>query len=118
MRQKDFIDSHKGATAPYILFLIYYYNAWDNPLSWIYLALHGTYGILWVLKSRFFGDMQWEQRCSLPFGLLVWGYLSLYWISPWLIASGRASMPPAWYLGLCIALYSFGVFFHFVSDMQ
>jgi len=25
---------------------------------------------------------------------------------------------PAWYLGLCISLYIFGIFFHFTTDMQ
>ena len=25
---------------------------------------------------------------------------------------------PPWYLGLCISLYTFGVFLHFASDMQ
>ena len=118
MRQRHFIDSHKGATGLFTLALIAYYNAWDNPLAWLYLAMHGTYGVLWIVKSRLFGDMQWEQRASLGYGLLIWGGLSMYWVSPWLIASGRATMPPAWYLGLCVSTYSLGVFFHFASDMQ
>ena len=118
MRQRHFIDSHKAATGLFALALIAYYNAWDNPLAWLYLAMHGTYGILWIVKSRTFGDMQWERRTSLAYGLFIWSGLSLYWVSPWLIASGRSTMPPAWYLGVCVLLYSFGVFFHFASDMQ
>jgi protein-S-isoprenylcysteine O-methyltransferase Ste14 len=118
MRQRHFIDSHKGATGLFTLLMMYCYDAWENPLLWVYLALHGTYGVLWILKSRMFGDMQWEQRTGLPYGLVIWAGLSMYWTSPWLIASGRATMPPAWYLGMCVATFAFGVFFHFASDMQ
>jgi protein-S-isoprenylcysteine O-methyltransferase Ste14 len=118
MRQRHFIDSHKGATGLFTLALMAYYHAWDSPLAWLYLAMHGTYGVLWIVKSRLFGDMQWEQRTELPYGLVIWASLSMYWVSPWLITSGRATMPPAWYLGLCVLTYSFGVFLHFVSDMQ
>ena len=51
IKQKNFIDFHKGITFVYILFLIWYFDAFENQAIWIYLGLHGTYGILWVLKS-------------------------------------------------------------------
>ena len=54
MRQKHFIDSNKAATAFLVLFLIAIYRQWQNPTAWVYLALHGTYGFLWVLKSKIF----------------------------------------------------------------
>jgi steroid 5-alpha reductase family enzyme len=117
VKLKQFIDSHKAATAFVVLSLIIYYRQWDNPTAWVYLALHGTYGILWVLKSRIFPDRQWEQPATLVVGLSVWVILSLYWIAPWLITV-QARKAPAWYLALCIAIYTFGIFFHFVSDMQ
>ena len=117
MKQKHFIDSHKGATAIYVAILMVAYKQWDNPTAWVYLALHGTYGILWVLKSRFFGDRQWEQPTSLAYGLVILAGLSLYWIAPWLLVSRAVQVPP-WLLGLCVSLYAFGVFFHFASDMQ
>jgi protein-S-isoprenylcysteine O-methyltransferase Ste14 len=118
MRLKHFIDSHKGITGLAVLAMIAGYGAWENPVAWLYLALHGTYGILWITKSRFFADAHWERPSSLGFGLLIWGGLSLYWVGPWLITSGRSPTPPAWYLGLCVALYSVGVFLHFAADMQ
>jgi protein-S-isoprenylcysteine O-methyltransferase Ste14 len=33
------------------------------------------------------------------------------------LAANNIQVPP-WYLGLCVTLYGFGVFFHFASDMQ
>lgn len=118
MKQKHFIDSHKGATSVYVFALIAAYGEWDNVVAWVYLALHGTYGLLWMAKSRFFPDAQWEQPTSLMGGLLIWVVLSLYWIAPWLIVSGNANSVEPWFIGFCVALYSVGVFMHFVSDMQ
>jgi steroid 5-alpha reductase family enzyme len=117
MKQRHFIDSHKAATGVFVLGLIAIYGQWDNPTAWVYLALHGAYGLLWVLKSRFFPDKQWEQPTSFAYGLVIWAGLTLYWIAPWLITSQNVQAPP-WYLGLCIAIYAVGVFWHFASDMQ
>ncbi len=117
MKQKHFIDSHKGATFIWVLALMWYFNAWQNTTLWVYLALHGGYGIMWILKSLTFGDKQWEQPTGIAYGLVIWGSLSLYWIAPYIIASTPVNAPP-WYIGLATSIYVFGVFFHFTSDMQ
>ncbi len=117
MRQKFFIDTHKAATAPVILSLMAWGDAWDNPTAWLYLALHGTYGVLWVWKSRVFGDKSWEAPCSAAYGLMIWGGLTLYWIAPWWIVSADVHVGAPYAAG-CVALYVIGVFLHFVSDMQ
>ena len=93
------------------------HGAWDNETAWIYLATHGTYGVLWVLKSRVFPDAQWERETGLAYGLVIWGGLTLYWIAPWLITAGDLHAP-AWLLGACVAVYAVGVLLHFASDMQ
>ena len=117
MKQKHFIDSHKGATPLAVLGLMAWYDQWSNPTAWIYLALHGTYGLLWVIKSRTFGDRQWEQPTTFGYGLVIWGALTLYWVAPWLFTS-QAIDAPAWWLCMCVTMYSLGVFLHFASDMQ
>ena len=113
-----YIDSHKAVTGLFILGLIAAYDEWENTVAWIYLALHGTYGVLWVLKSHFFGDKSWEREVALAEGLGTWLILSLYWIAPWLIVSGNANEIEPWFIGLCVSMYAFGLFWHFVSDMQ
>ena len=117
MKQRHFIDSHKGFTFLAVLIMMAIYDQWRNPTAWVYLALHGSYGLLWVLKSRTFPDRQWEQRTGPGYALVIWGGLTLYWIAPWLLTWRGVEAPP-WYLGLCISLYAFGLFFHFASDMQ
>jgi len=117
MRKRHVIDPLKGITFLVVLLLIARFDQWDNPTAWVYLGLHGTYGFLWMLKSRLFPDKQWEQPCSLGFALVIVGGLALYWIAPWLLTARGVQAPP-WYLGLCVAIYAFGLFFHFASDMQ
>jgi steroid 5-alpha reductase family enzyme len=117
MKQKHFIDSHKGATAFFILFCMYCFDGFQSPTLWLYLATHGTYGFLWIWKSRVFPDKQWEQSASIWYGLYIWAGLSLYWITPFIIASQKIEAP-AWLMGLSVMAYSFGVFLHFTSDMQ
>ncbi|MBI3394417.1 MAG: DUF1295 domain-containing protein [Spirochaetia bacterium] len=118
MKMKYFIDSHKGATAFWVLGVMYFFNRWDNTTLWLYLALHGTYGFLWITKSVVFGDKSWERQTSIWFGVFgVWGGLSLYWVTPVLIAMWNVRAPD-WYLALFTAVYSFGVFLHFAADMQ
>lgn len=117
MKQRQFIDSHKAATGPAVLVLMAIYDQWQNPTAWIYLALHGSYGLLWVLKSRFFPDRSWEEETGWAYGLLIWGGLTLYWIAPWLLTARGVQAPP-WYLAFCVTLYTLGVFFHFSADMQ
>ena len=51
------------------------------------------------------------------YALVILGGLTLYWIAPWLL-TWRGVQAPGWYLGLCISLYAFGLFFHFAADMQ
>ena len=123
MKQKYFIDFHKGITFLYILLLISYYNAFNNTTIWVYLGLHGTYGILWVMKSLIFPDKSWEQKTSFVYGIVILLGLSLYWVSPWIIVSGYFNngamvIIPNWLISVVIFLFGFGVFLHFSSDMQ
>ena len=129
MKQKHFIDIHKGLNSVFILLLMYFFNSWDNLIAWLYLALHGTYGFLWITKSRVFPDKQWENKTSIWYGLFIWFGLSLYWVAPYLIIAERKILPFAIsihpdyalhpiYIFSCISLYVIGIFLHFTSDMQ
>lgn len=120
LRERHLIDLFKLATGPVVLALMALWDAGaalGRTTPWIYLAIHGTYGLLWVLKSRIFGDKSWERPCTpLRFVLLVTG-LSGYWASPALIVTQGVELPPP-YLAACVALFGLGVFLHFAADMQ
>ena len=117
MKQKHFIDSHKCITLPVIFALIVYFCQWENMTAWIYLALHGSYGFMWIAKSRIFPDKTWEKKCSIWYGLYIWVGLTLYWVSPWIIISNGITHQPI-FLFFSIFMYSIGIFLHYASDMQ
>jgi protein-S-isoprenylcysteine O-methyltransferase Ste14 len=117
LRQKHFIDVHKGATAVFALLCVARFNQWENPTAMIYVATHGVYGVLWMAKSCAFGDRSWEAPCTAFYGVYIWSGLTLWWITPFLICR-HAVHAPAWLLAAGVASFGFGVFLHFASDMQ
>jgi steroid 5-alpha reductase family enzyme len=117
MKQKYIINFMKGASFPVILAMMAIFGQWQNTTAWIYLALHGMYGILWNLKSFIFPDKSWERVVGWRWSLIsIFGLLA-YWVAPWILTS-QGVEDPLWLLGLCVALNLLGVFLHFVTDMQ
>lgn len=116
-KQKYFIDFHKGITFLAVLAMMAWFGRWENVTAWVYLALHGTYGLLWVLKSRIFPDKQWEIDKGPAYALVILFGLSTYWVSALLITWLDVNAP-AWLIGLAVSMNIFGIFCHYVSDMQ
>ena len=117
IKQKYMIDFAKGITWLLVLFLINYFNQINNLTAWVYFCLHGSYGIMWVLKSYIFPDKTWESRVGIPYALLILVGLILYWAPAYIITSTghQASLN---IIVLAICTFTIGVFYHFASDMQ
>lgn len=116
MKIKHFINIHKGATAPAVFGLMLVYDNFSTA-AWIYLALHGTYGALWLIKDQVYPDKSWEQPMSLAGGVGMLVVLGLYWIAPFILISQNVS-PPGAVMAAAVSLNIFGVFAHYVSDAQ
>ena len=85
--------------------------------AWVYLALHGTYGILWLLKDQIYPDKKWEQEIPVPVGIFSLILISLYWVAPFiLISSGTIPSPPL--IAAAIFINILGVFLNYTSDAQ
>jgi steroid 5-alpha reductase family enzyme len=116
MQLRHVINLHKGSTALVIgALMLTYANA--SLGAWVYLALHGTYGMLWLLKERIFPDRQWQQPIGWFPAVVMFLVLALYWLAPYLLISSGA-VPPSPLVALAIALNVLGVFLHFGSDAQ
>ena len=116
LKAKHVLNFHKGMTGLIVAgLMLVYQNFTLGP--WIYLALHGTYGVLWLLKDRIYPDKQWEQEISFGQGILIFGIAALYWVAPWLLVSSR-TVPSAPLLAITISLNIVGVFLHYASDAQ
>ena len=116
MKAKHFINLHKGTTFFFVLgLMLVYQNFTLGP--WVYLALHGTYGFLWLLKDKLYPDKQWEEEIPLALGIVGFGIVSLYWVAPFLLISHRA-VPPLPLVAAAIAINILGVFLAYGSDAQ
>ncbi len=95
--------------------MAYYDNYATAP--WLYLALHGGYGVLWLLKDRIFPDRRWEEDVPTLLGLVTFLALGAYWVAPWLLISRRVELA-APILAIAVFLNLLGVFLHYGSDAQ
>jgi protein-S-isoprenylcysteine O-methyltransferase Ste14 len=110
------INLSKGLTAFIIMLMMFCYDNFSTA-AFIYLALHGSYGMLWLLKDRIFPDKQWEQTVSLAYAVFVFAVLALYWLPGWLLISSDFQPSPG-LLATAVALNGVGVMLHFASDSQ
>jgi protein-S-isoprenylcysteine O-methyltransferase Ste14 len=112
-----YINAHKVLVIPVVLGLMWLYGNWSAE-AYIYLALHGTYSILWLIKQTTFPDHRFEERqpplIGIPFIFLP---LAGYYLAPYLLISRHVSLPP-YLLAIVLSSYTLGIFLHYVSDAQ
>lgn len=116
------INFQKAGTFPFLAFLIWYYDN-TSTAAWVYLALHGSYGLAWLVKDLSFPDAGWQKRITIAGGINAFlGVLGWYWVFGWLLIS-RYSDPdyplpePAWFT-LCISLCLLGSVIMIAADAQ
>jgi protein-S-isoprenylcysteine O-methyltransferase Ste14 len=116
------INFQKGGTFLFLAALMAYYGN-TSAAAWIYLALHGSYGLVWLLKDLAFPDPNWQTRVTILGGINAFLFvLAPYWSFGWLLISGSAQphypLPePAWFC-LCISLCMLGSVIMIAADAQ
>ncbi|WP_036485475.1 isoprenylcysteine carboxylmethyltransferase family protein [Myxosarcina sp. GI1] len=116
MKIKHSINTHKLLTFAFVLGLMVFYDNFTIA-AWVYLALHGTYGIMWLLKDSLYPDKQWEAETSIPMGIFNFIMLGLYWVAPFLLISNYVE-PPFALIAAAIAINITGTVLHYGSDAQ
>lgn len=116
MKIKHAINTHKFLTFAFVLGLMVAYDNFTIA-AWVYLALHGTYGIMWLLKDRLYPDKQWETEVSIPMGIFTFIFVGLYWVAPYILISNRVE-PPLALIAAAIAINITGTVLHYGSDAQ
>ena len=116
MKLNQLINLHKGMTAFVVLGLMFFYNNFTiAPL--VYLALHGTYGLLWLLKEKIFPDPYFKEKINFLTSFTGFIFLGSYWIAPYILISSQKSVPD-FIIAASISINIIGVFLHFASDTQ
>jgi len=116
------INFQKGGTFFFLGLLMWRYHN-TSPAAWLYLALHGTYGLVWLLKDLAFPDPSWQKRVTILGGLMAFlTVLGPYWLFGWLLISGTAKpvypLPPGAWFCLCVSLCLFGSVLMIAADAQ
>jgi hypothetical protein len=66
-----------------------------SAAAWVYLALHGSYGLVWLLKDHSFPDPNWQRDITLGGSFMAFAaVLGWYWVFGWLLISGVSSPTP------------------------
>lgn len=112
------INVQKGGTALFVLFLIWLFEA-RSTAAWVYLALHGTYGLCWVMKDLAFPDPSFQKRVTFGGALMsVLLVLGPYWLAPVVLITAGREDPGDAFLGLVIAQHTLGLAIMMASDAQ
>lgn len=114
------INFQKGGTLLWVAFLMYWYDNYSTP-AWIYLALHGSYGLCWLLKDAVLPDPNWERRVTIAGGLVAFGLvLGPYWSFAFILISGMFALPPVSnaLLAAAVITHTLGVVIMMTADAQ
>lgn len=122
------INLHKALVGPLVLTLMVARGDFSLA-ALLYLALHGCYGVLWIVKDVAFPDASWRKPCSVTSAIAVFVFpLGLYLLAPLLMLTplgrwvpggwGTTASLPANVAFAAVVLFAVGAFLHFVSDAQ
>lgn len=116
------INFQKGGSFFFFGFLIWYYQN-TSTAAWIYLALHGGYGLVWLIKDLAFPDPNWQIKITIGAGINAFAaVLGLYWVFGWLLISRSSQpvypLPEAVWFALCISLCLLGSVIMIAADAQ
>jgi protein-S-isoprenylcysteine O-methyltransferase Ste14 len=111
------VNLQKGGTLPFVLGLIFTYECF-TPTAWTYAAMHGSYGLIWLLKELVHPDPSFQKKMTLGSWLNAFLLvLGPYWIAPVIVTSQRVEQP-LWLLALAVLAYAIGVVVMMGSDAQ
>jgi len=112
------LDLFKGLTWLWVLFLMDYYQNYSTGM-YLYLFLHGTYGICWVIKDFWFPDARYLTKASICSQVGLFILLSSYWTIPLPLAAGLGIDNPSQSRIIClVVMYITGVILMMGADYQ
>ena len=112
------INAQKTGTIIVMSLLMYYYQNYSKG-AWLYLSLHGTYGLLWFLKDMVFPDKSFQHKLAILPSILVSLFLLSYWLMGFEVMSGVGDQSPSGKkIFGCFFLFSIGNILMICTDLQ
>jgi protein-S-isoprenylcysteine O-methyltransferase Ste14 len=112
------INAQKTGTIFVMFLLMVYYKNYSTG-AWLYLSLHGTYGLLWFLKDMVFPDKSFQEYLTVVPSLLVSLFLLSYWIMGYEVMCGLGDQNPSGKkIFGCFFIFSIGNILMMCADLQ
>ena len=116
------INFQKAGTFVLVAALMWYYQNFSTA-AYLYLALHGSYGFVWLIKDLSFPDTGWQKKVTIGGGLVAFfGVLFWYWVIAWLLIKQpdipAYPMSDAAWFALCAAMCILGCVIMIAADAQ
>jgi len=126
MNLSTVINMGKAGTFPVMGLLMWVYASRTpeatSTAAWLYLAMHGSYGLIWLLKDFNFPDRNWHQPATIASCIFGIFGLGLYWLAGWVIISGISSqdypLPHGAWFTICLSLCILGCVIMIAADVQ
>ena len=92
LRVKHAINAHKLCCPLFVIGVMCWYQT-RALHAYIYLAMHGVYGLTWLLKDATFPDSAWEHPATPSSFVALFLLMALFWIAPYLVVTTNAPAP-------------------------
>lgn len=110
------INAFKFLTLPLCLYLTLSHPN-PHPAYFIYTALHGSYGFIWLLKHACIPDSSWNKKQTFLSMMITASGLMGYWMMPITMMRQEVTISNE-RIALCVFTYALGVVVMMVSDAQ
>lgn len=112
------INFFKATTFLWVLILMHIFQTNSTGIR-LYLCLHGSYGLAWLVKDLTFPDARFKMKASPGSNILAFLFLCAYWLVPIPLAAGYGVSEPSLPRIIAIVLlYLSGLALMLVSDHQ
>ena len=64
MKTGTYINTHKALVIPAVLSMMWFYQNWSAE-AFVYLSMHGTYSVLWLIKQSLYPDRRFDGSAAL-----------------------------------------------------
>lgn len=111
------ISLYAVLVVPFVLAMMAIFDNW-SVAPFIYLALHGTYAAMWLIKESITPDRRFKEEKPAWIGFID-NFLPLaaYFVAPFILISGYDTPAPA-YIALVLVVYICGFYLQYGSDAQ
>ena len=111
------INFFKAGMLPSCILMMIYFNNYSIN-STLYAALHGSYGVIWLLKDLTFGDKGFAIPSTLTSNLIISVLLIFYHSIAFLTIQNQSLQLSLIRIFVAVFIYAIGIFLMIGSDAQ